>query len=558
MAVNIVRKPYAVDFIKNDLNVVFKGDNLIADGVASKHIIYFLTPPSNNGTFTLQVNSHIFQYTIVSTQSNDIFKLLFTGGQFDGDDVLNKFNSNYYISENFEVSFHYLANIFAWIIILDAKQHGNNSVDIIESKNVNVTVVNTKGRTKIFRNDYKISAYFNLEYTEKGNIIQEKSPDILLDADENGYATLSLDILKKLGSDIDIPTSFTTQYSAFILNRILVKYAVFYMETYGKIIRDVKKSDNFFGIKGLISSTGLSVNRPDWDDGFSGNKIEKCPYIRLFGCDNSKTVISHLNGKDYLYLCLFDISKSNQFSNILKGKVELLYANGAKSELNLPDLTIKNFSIVRVPAHLRAFNSIANRENVIQFKILLFNSDKVNGKMERTFTIAQTNSGIHEFLFQNKYGVLEYFFVAKQKIEIGIKADEILLNSLKEINISEKNKTLTVNTGAKHRHQLKVLEQAAQTENNFIILKNRLCPIYIVPESITILDEDKDLQESTFKFRFKDENTEEIVLPYSSADSLEELSVWTDFVKDESNTNIAVAWNDEKKYNQLNTENLWR
>jgi hypothetical protein len=222
----------------------------------------------------------------------------------------------------------------------------------------------------------------------------------------------------------------------------------------------------------------------------------------------------------------------------------------------LPDITITNYSVIRLPVHIRAFNNITNKNNIIKYTITLYNEDNVNATINRTFIISQPDAFIHEFLLQNKYGILEYFFVNTQKIENNIKADEMILNYMNDIDILEKSKTFSVITGVKHYNQLKIIEQASQTENNFIILKNKLCQVYIVPESITTLDESKDLQETSFKFRFKDDNTEEIIIQNKTEIS-DPSEIWEDDYLDEQGNYIPVTWDDSNKINIQNTENLW-
>jgi hypothetical protein len=377
---------------------------------------------------------------------------------------------------------------------------------------------------------------------------------------------LPCDILKKLSDDIDIPLLFSTNSQISILNRLIIKYSIEYSEMFtdnsDKKIKWIRKSDEFLGIIGLNSTSGANINLPDWEDIYPNKPIEKCENIRLFGCDNKKTFHTIKSGKDYLYLCLFDTSKLNTFSKILKGKVELLFSNGENYVINLTDQIIKNYSIVRIPTSLSVFE-IKTLKNikVIQYKITLWDSANVTETMERTYIIDEKKYYIHEFLFQNKYGVLEYFFVEDQKNEITLKADQIILNNINEININEKNKIFTVNTGVKTYHQLKIIAQAALTNHNYLIFKDSLIPIYINPETITLLDESKDLQDTVFKFIFKDDNTENIVV--QNAFSIV-APVWQDeydkyeYLGDDYPAEFVPAtWDDKNKFNELKKEILW-
>ncbi|MCL2311233.1 MAG: hypothetical protein FWC41_01900 [Firmicutes bacterium] len=554
---NIVKKPFGVDFIQNDLKFVFHGNNVRVAGSKSYHTIQFLSQPAVGDKFILKVNEKEFTYTIISTTQSDdsIYKIISNNGSIF-DDFIKKLNLNFYLSNIFNFS---LAPQPTGIILVrfNAKEVGVNRISIQRIIGTfGAAIGNSLGRERVYFKDYKFLVYFDVEYAQDGNIIKETLPAMLLDADINGYATLPCDILAKLSKSIDIPLSANQAYRAYILNHLLIRYSLLCYEMYEGEVQNVKESGLFYGINGRVSTSGANINRPDWNDIFSST-LEKCEWIRLFGCDNNKTFQSHYNGRDCLYLSLFDTSKPSTHSKILSGTLEALYADGTKNTITLMDLTIANYSVARVPTSLRAF-SILNRANIIQYTITLWNSDRPTQRMKRTYNVNATPYHIHEFFLQNKYGVIEYFFAETRKIETQTKADIINVDNINDIQFLEKNKIYTVNTGIKDKNQLKLLSQAVHSQHNFIITKNRLIPIFIVPESIKIIDESKDLQETSFKYQYKDENTDEFILLNAIEGSQEPYNPFGNRWQDTKAPSEPNYWDDRDVYNETNTPNIWQ
>jgi len=566
VSVNIVRKPFAVDFIQNDLSFVFKGDNIQVAGTKSVHKIQFIILRDGD-EFGISINNTIYNFVVTkktaSNSSNINSLIIDNSGNPDLSDFVLKLNASYF-SRDFDFKKERdTINFWDYISVI-SKVPGNNS---IQSKNYYATAIYTlfctqmtQGFERKFKDNYKIFVRLNFEYMNVGNKVSENSEEILLDVDESGYATLSLDILKGLSQKIDAPETFSQVYKDFILNSIIIKYIVEYAEMFGGELKLIKKSTDFYGINGLNSTSAVAVNRPDWDTIFSSNTIEKCNYVRLYGCHNNKTYHSHIQGKDYIYLSLFDVSKNKNYEKTVKAKIDLLYDDGVTQEYFLDsrmDLIIKNYSIVRVPTHIRVFPFFGNRNRIVKYTVSLWNSDYETGKISRTYVLKNVNN-IYEFLLENKYGVLEYFFVENQKIKITTSGDSVVLNNNTDINITEKKKEFFVKTGIKNYEQLKILEQATASKNNYIIIKNKLIPINIIPESIEILDENKDLQESYFSFFIKDSNSEEVIvmLPGKHINDIDVISegIWQDHNYADYSTK---HWDDTDIFQEFNTESIW-
>lgn len=564
MAVNITQKPFVVDFIQNDAKFVFKGENIQVAGSKTSVVLFIVTQPAVGKKFTIKINDKEFEYTITSTLTNDIHKLYYNNNKINDDDLLRKLAATKYIADNFTFVIDYGAGVMR--LSFSSKKVGKYTFEIHKDSSFNAFFSYiSSGQDRIYRPNYKVWVRFNF-LTAKSTLtaLVDNRPEILLDVDENGYATLPLDILKKISKGIDIPTIVSSnnqyiKYGATILNGALVQYYFDYSEVYGGEIKWLKKSSDFYAINGANSTSGASLNRPDWFDIFPATTIEKQQYARLFGCDNSKTYQTHLFGRDFLYLCLFDTTKDVNHKKTIKCKIEILLKNGMHASAEQPDITITNYSIVRIPAYIDAFFNMEYFKEILQYKIILWNSDAVNNLIERTYIINEVSEDIHQFLFQNKYGVLEYFYAENQKIELNSKGNVIVNDNIKKIDITEQEKKFTIKTGAKSYNQLKILEQAAKSEHNYLIKKDKLIPIYIIPESITILDETKDLQETSFSYSLRDNNNEDIIPYYATKLTIIENQLlvseeqWHDTNQQEQ-TNI---WDDRNKFNETKITNLY-
>jgi len=379
MAVNIVKKPFAVEFIQNDLSFVFKGDNIQTAGTFGSTILIFNTQPQHGDTLTLNFRGRYYNYTFVSTTPTNysIYVLLLKNNKIDDADLLKKLNENYYLSKYLTFSISYFENTMR--VIFTSKHTGMQSISFSKTGTFDIFQNIQIAFPRTYRKDYKVWVRFNFEYIKSGNKITEQSPEILLDVDNDGCASLPLDILKNLTKEVDIPSILSiyntiSKYSATILNRALIKFSIEYSEMYDGDIKRIRKSEEFYGINGVNSTSGSDLNLPDWIDIFPDPKIEKYPLVRLFGCDNNGTYQSHLHGRDYLYLCLFDKTKDKNHSKTIKCKLEILLKDGTITEHNVAtayDLTIKNYSIVRVPVYLQAFVNLTNIEKILQYKIIL-------------------------------------------------------------------------------------------------------------------------------------------------------------------------------------------
>jgi hypothetical protein len=121
----------------------------------------------------------------------------------------------------------------------------------------------------------------------------------------------------------------------------------------------------------------------------------------------------------------------------------------------------------------------------------------------RTFVLNEKPFFAKQFLLQNKYGVLESFFVENEMMEKKVDGEQIMHENKVEIDVQDISATFTARTGNKSEHDLKLLSEAIENKQNYKIVNDILYPITILPDTLTIFDEEEDLQSAQFQYVFQ-------------------------------------------------------
>lgn len=554
MAVSITEKPYLIDFAGNTLAYRLSGTPVKQAGrkaVSKWKITKF---PRLNYSLILRYGEKLFSFEIKNSgvANNQPHYIGVTNDNLKGE-LEKKIRDNYYISRDFEV---FISDDLE--IVFTSRIWGGYTVFLSTTDpQANLTnLYNTIGIEKIERSNYKVFARFEITRYLNGNVQEITTPEILLNLDHNNKTSLSLTILCSYFSQVDIPL-VDESFGAHTLQYATLKYRLAYTDYFEGKIQVVNYSDYGFVVNGKLAELQKSQNLPDWHTR-GNNKLSYLTTPLNYGSDTDVTVNTFRNLPQYAYFMLFNVNKNGDYASKLSFRVDILNKDGSTlNNIAYPDLEITNYNIIRVPIGIEALQLDGYSGNILSYTVRVFNPDTPQNEWKRTFNLQGKPYYAKIFLLQNKYGVLESFFIDHEAKEKSVEGDEIKKHNNTEIDITDISEVYTARTGYKSPAEMKLLAQAIENPFNFKIENNEVIPITILPDTLLVFDEAEDLQSAGFQYKYniagnstgeKAGNNVIIDLPY-----LQEK--WIEYTEAESQVFIPTVWVDNAAYCKLKTIN---
>lgn len=505
MSIYLSERPFDVDFAQNSLSAKFNCTPNQISGVKFYKQFAFTSLPAVNKKITFTFNNTsltftIAQYVIAAKYPDKMAVALNTAKLLESFE--DKIVYHYLLNKYYDISAVISGNVV--IVTFAAKEVGSeyNLTITTDDRTVHYTAIagSVAGVNRVKLSNYFVFAQLLIKRYSQA--IQEtiRTPEMIISVDENSQAKLQLDILKGYFEECDVP-NITDSIGGYPLQYATILYNILYAEVYGDTpaVQIVKKSEDLIALNAKEYEYPRSVNLPDWITFHNEKKISEYDQPRNYGSTNNLTVKSYKDLPQYLYFILVagaDQSDTYRIDLLLKdGTVVSSHATG--------QILFQHNAITRIPVSFRSLGLDLYLGDILSYTInFTFSGLSAGDTMifKRTFILEEKPFFAKEFLLQNKYGVLESFFIENQLVEKETEGNKVVKNGATEIDFTNKSTIYTARTGAKTKEEMQLLSDALEQKFNYRILNNKTYLISILPNTFTITDEAEDLQSAEFSY----------------------------------------------------------
>lgn len=537
---SIIEQPYQFDFAKNNPSFIVSGNKRLSLGQTGIIRYKINTIPVLGTEIRIQLNENNYTFKVTTSvqAQNEAYKI----GRYTvltdlRDELILKIGQNYYISQLFV----FTAAIYNSEIALTftAKTQTQSTFTLSSTENSLITYINEQvGIAPTYKDNYKVFAQFEIEKVENGAIVPITTPEMYFDLDDQNRVNIPLKIPNSYFDKIDIP-SLHESFSAYPLQYLLLKYRLKYAEFFGvnPLVNFIKYSNYKLISNGKIEEN--NTNFADWDDQMGGinNQISYYDQIRSYGSPSGKTYNSFSSMPQWAYFMFCDFRLQSNVTKSCTVKVDIHENDGTViTDISIGSFTVANYTVVRVPISVDALNLSNHSTNILSYTVRIYHT--VGQEWKRTFFLNQKPYFAKVFLFTNRFGVLDSFFIDNELTEKIVEGDEIILNDSNEVNRTNVETIYTARTGAKNKEEMKLLSSAVESRFNFRIENDKIERIVILPDTFQLNEEAEDLQSTEFRYVLQIESI-------SGGDSIEQDTSWKD------------EWEDTIGHEEAERENRW-
>lgn len=503
MSAAITSAPFLFDFANNALKFLLTGTPVSVIGSKAVSRYKITTFPRANYTVTVIYGSEKFVFNVSTStiaQTNPYEIYLYSNILQKQTELINKIAQNYYIEKDYAVTVSDTLEI-----IFTARQNGGEKVTLQTNDTAaNIQLIShTTGTARVEKTGYKLFAKMEIKQFTAGSAVSY-TPEILLHVNAANKASLPLTMLRSYFQGVDTPTMIQ-KFAAYALKHAIIKCRLIYSDYFNGLVQMQKYSSEYYLVNGKISEAHRELNLPDWSCPMGErHRFYDFARPRSYGSPSELTVKSYLGMPQYAYFMLFNVNAAATYKTSLQFRVNILNEDGStKNNINPGTLSFHNFSIARVPLSVYALSLNNHSTQILSYTVRVYHSDVPNAVWTRTFIMQEKPYHAQEFLLQNRYGVLESFFVDHEMIEKTVDGEKVTCEDNVEIDVHDIFTTYTARTGYKSDFEMKLLGAAIENKYHYKIVNKTPVPITILPDTLTILNEKEDLQMAEFQYTFK-------------------------------------------------------
>ena len=535
MPITITEKPFLFDFVHNAVSFTLNGTPTAVAGRNAVSRYQIISMPRVNYMIVLSYGTKTYNFFIrnfSSAQTNPFEIYSYSASSQIKKELERKIAQNYYINQDFEVTVSDSLEI-----IFTARQYGENKVMMQSNDNsANIMILSyTTGIAEVEKTGYKLFAKLEISQTISGAIQTVQTPEILLHVDANNRALLPLTLLRSFFSNVDIPV-WNENFAAYPLQYALLKYRLIYTDYFDDLMQAMECSVWQYLVNGKMSETDRIQNLPEWNCPMSANsKLSSFARPRSYGSPSGLNIKSYPALSQYAYFMLFNNSGTESYKSSLEVRVDILNEDGtAVQNINPGTITLSNFSTVRIPLSVKSLSLHTYSMQILLYRVRIYHTSNSTAVWTRTYIMQQKPFHAKEFLLQNKYGILESFFIDNEMIEKKVEGEKIICAGKTEIDITDVSTIYTARTGYKSNTEMKLLSEAMENRFHYKRVNDALVRITILPNTFIVIDEAEDLQTAEFQYVF---NMPENV-PYETTDQTGSETLF-----------VCYIWRDEEIWN---------
>lgn len=501
MPVTLEETPFPLDFAGNNAAFKLRGTPYSTNGRRAVSSFQVNRMPALGYRMFVNYGDETLSLTVTTAynkRDDPAFMMRRTTTASIKEELERKIANNYGILQLYDVTVSDTLRI-----TFTSKEAGGSCVDISsDDPNADIEELGqTTGIERVRRGSYRFVGWLEMEYYEDGAVVTDRTPEITLVPDEDGRAKLPVRIMRTMFSECDIPEP-GEPIAAYVLQKAMIRYRLVYADCFtagtALQVQSMKSSQYFLLSAGMLNEPARALNIPDWEcPADASQQLSHHPHIRNYGSPPGLTVQSFREMPQYAYFILFDRASGSSLSRTMNVSVNAIAADGTAAAPGAFSLNVQNFNIVRVPL---SADALSLPEDVFVYTVTISESGS-DDAWSRRFVIKQKPHFAKTFLLQNRYGVLESFFAESEMTEKEAKGDEVVRDGGFEIAVTEDATTFTARTGSKTKEELRLLADAMVNALNYRLDGGTAQAITILPDTLTVFDEDEDLQSAEFQYR---------------------------------------------------------
>jgi hypothetical protein len=537
ITLQLTKEPMAVDFIKNRPYFTVKAINSVSPSAAMTKIefatVNSVPRPSQSGEIVLTLpDSTVLTFTsLYGTDYDDMQEADTYVWKGDLPSMQTEFESklfNHYILSQY---YDMIASIGAsglvlWFIdksltntiALDISCTGYSGTAPVVTKYAGVAIDEPE-------NWMLFAKYQLIRNVLNGGTEILKTPEMFFNKNNNDEVEVKTDLLQHYFEFVDIP-SMMHLYSAAAMRFNALRVKLLYAQAGGSplAVKWVQQSNEFHLLNARLQSQyydegKLDITLPSSQSDIIADITDK---VIAWGMHSGERVRTFEGMEQYVYLSTYYCTGNH---NIVAG-ITYITATGTTGSIAKPAVNLGKNNIYRFLTDMESLG--IDGMDVIEYTVNL--TDNAVSVFSRIYTVIPKPYFAKVFILQNKYGLLESFFVDNLLKEKTLEGSEVVLAEAHHIDIEKKDVVYTARTGSKRIKELPCFEHAAANKFNYIIADGRLVPIVILPDSFTIADEEKDLQGFEFKFKVSNEAEELPVTKETYEDSVPDIGYVADAI----------------------------
>jgi len=499
MAVTIREKPFAFDFAGNRTRFLLNGSPVSVNGSKSKSVYKIQSLPSLCLVVSFAGEKYTFEISTPALARNNPNRIAnYTYLPSLKSELQSKIAENYYIARHYDVTID--DNL---VLTFVSKQCGADTVTVSGLFGGSISTISlTNGTARVRKSNYQMMARFEIVRWYEGSEQTIESPEMLLRFGEDNVAELPVEILRPYFSAADVP-SVTETFAGHVLRYATLRYKLTYAEVFGDVpqVGVLKRSSELFLSAGCLEESHRTLNLPDWNTPLgTTKKFSECQFVRDFGSESGLTIRSYKEMPQFAYFMLFTNSKPASFQRSMQINVKIVDKNGQTFVFNPGVIAISNFSIVRIPLSVQALSLGTYTSDILSYTIYVENHQGTF--WTRTFVLESKPFNSAVFFLQNRYGLLESLSADEQATEERTEGEQTVQNGVIGIDITDRSTIHTARSYYRSRRERQLVADAMNSRFNYRIVAGMPVPIAIVPDSLTVRDDNEDVLEIEFQYRF--------------------------------------------------------
>ncbi len=506
MSVTILSTPFTFGWAGNRNSYELRCNYLDTTGTAASMLIHRSgSLPAVGRHVVVAVDGTEYTFTVVSESSLNTYEVATVT------ELFQKIRNCYYMQQLFEMPIVSGDSDGSRYLSLVGKDVGYHKVEIYcTDENGNVTddadsMINWvygeggAGIDTAYKPNYSLSALLEVVVNNGNSLTTHTIGPLSLQPGSDNCVSVRTEALKGLFPQPDMPSVSAGLNTWGILTNAIVKYRLKFGEMWGEdvpLMQNWQSHDWKFGICGEVAERFARVDLPDWD--WVDRQINGNPGIFwIIGEDGGCMRRVRRSQAEYIYGFWYDAGEAASATRTVTFSVD-----GAGVSTSVEHEAV-NGTIYRIPVGPLALGTSAGPS----YDVALSCGDYT---WRRSFVVIPDAFGQHEFVLQNKYGLLQSVVIPEVQRELTTEVEELSVDKRRYLNVSASD-VYTARTDYISKDEARRIAQCLDKEYHYMKNGEAWLRITIEAGSFTVFDEANDMVRMEWKYRFVENQAENVV-----------------------------------------------
>lgn len=410
-------------------------------------------------------------------------------------DIAEAIKGHWEISRLFDVG--YALNSNNVVVSLTAKEPGELSCPEINfewsnGNNYNWVAVNGyMGGAKDCKDGYRIIAEYEAAI---GGDIKRTEPQYF-DPDNNDKAYIRTDILQGLFPEETTPSVAQLITAPQYLNNSVLEYKLNLTDYYNGTSHHTVQSGSMFMLNGELEHSHYLQGIADWKKRHSSTLADS---IWVIGEDDQSVERVRRSQPQYIYLLY---ARPSQYSITVWVQINRYDTTGGWIGSG-GHFTLTGGQMVRLAV---GPDAIGANDNTQRYLVSLQTAQIAVDQQiffAKNYELFPDLYNDNLLLLQTKYGTHKTFPIRSVSYQNNSNNTVYCNSDSYFVDITEKYETYTAHTGSIRKKEAAAINEALMNERHYIYAHGDWQRIIIVPDTMTIVSDDDDMQDLSFNFRF--------------------------------------------------------